>query len=124
MNYLLVFLGAGLGGVGRYSIGVLMTRISALTAFPISTFLVNISGSFLMGLIMGYLTARTGLSSGWKLFLATGIMGGYTTFSSFSLETAMLIENGHIAYALGYVVFSVLLGLVAVFAGLYLMRLV
>lgn len=122
MSFLIVFLGAGLGGVARYSTGTAMTRLSALTSFPISTFTVNIAGSFLMGLVIGFLAMRNGLPDGWKLFLATGFMGGFTTFSSFSLETAQLIENGDFSTALIYVLSSVLLGIAALFAGLYLIR--
>lgn len=123
MHYVIVFIGAGLGGVARYGTGVAMTRLSALTSFPVSTFTVNIVGSFVMGLIMGFLATRTGLADGWKLFLATGIMGGFTTFSSFSLEAVQLIENGEVTTALFYVLSSVVLGLIALFSGLYLMRL-
>ena len=122
MSFLIVFFGAGLGGVARYSTGTVMTRLSALTSFPISTFTVNIAGSFLMGLVIGFLAMRNGLPDGWKLFLATGFMGGFTTFSSFSLETAQLIENGDFSTALIYVLSSVLLGITALFAGLYLIR--
>lgn len=123
MNYVIVFIGAGLGGLARYGTGITMARLSALTNFPVSTFTVNIVGSFVMGLIMGFLATRHGLSDGWKLFLATGMMGGFTTFSSFSLETVQLIENGEVTTALIYVLSSVILGLIALFSGLYLMRL-
>lgn len=123
MHYVIVFIGAGLGGVARYGTGVAMTRLSALTSFPVSTFTVNIVGSLVMGLIMGFLATRTGLADGWKLFLATGIMGGFTTFSSFSLEAVQLIENGEATTALFYILSSVVLGLIALFSGLYLMRL-
>lgn len=128
MNFLIVFLGAGIGGAARYGTGLLFSRYAAFTTFPISTFTVNIVGSLLMGLIIGFFTARSGqdviLSNSWKLFLTTGIMGGFTTFSAFSLETVLLIESGAIGTALAYILASVILGATALLAGLYLMRLI
>ncbi|MBX8783248.1 fluoride efflux transporter CrcB [Ochrobactrum sp. GRS2] len=124
MNFLIVFLGAGIGGAARYGTGLLLSRFSALTMFPLSTFAVNITGSLLMGLIIGYFSARGGLAESWKLLLTTGIMGGFTTFSAFSLETVLLMENGNIGTALVYILCSVILGVAALMAGLYLMRLI
>jgi CrcB protein len=128
MKFLIVFLGAGIGGAARYGTGLLFARFAALTVFPISTFIVNIVGSLLMGLIIGFFTTRGGqeavLSDSWKLFLTTGIMGGFTTFSTFSLETVLLMENGDIGTALVYILSSVILGATALLAGLYLMRLI
>lgn len=121
MNFLIVFLGAGIGGAARYGTGLLLSRFSALTMFPLSTFAVNITGSLLMGLIIGYFSARGGLEESWKLFLTTGIMGGFTTFSAFSLETVLLMESGYIGTALAYILSSVILGVAALMAGLYLM---
>ncbi|UCA47350.1 fluoride efflux transporter CrcB [Pseudochrobactrum sp. XF203] len=123
MNFLIVFLGAGIGGAARYGTGLLLSRFSALTMFPLSTFAVNITGSLLMGLIIGYFSARGGLAESWKLLLTTGIMGGFTTFSAFSLETVLLMESGNIGTALVYILSSVILGAAALMAGLYLMRL-
>lgn len=124
MNFLIVFLGAGIGGAARYGTNQLLSRFAALTAFPVSTFAVNIVGSFLMGLIIGYFSARGNLADSWKLFLTTGIMGGFTTFSAFSLETVLLMESGALVTALFYAVASVILGAAALMAGLYLMRLI
>lgn len=128
MNFLIVFLGAGLGGAARYGTGLLLSRFAALTTFPVNTFTVNIAGSLLMGLIIGFFSMRSGqggdLPDGWKLFLTTGIMGGFTTFSAFSLETVLLFENGNPGTALIYIVSSVILSTGALMAGLYLMRLV
>lgn len=123
MHYLIVFLGAGLGGVARYSSGLLLARFSAFTIFPVSTFTVNIVGSLLMGLIAGWFSMRHGMPEGWRLFLTTGVLGGFTTFSAFSLETVQLIENGNLAIAFIYIILSVLLGSGALLSGLYLMRL-
>lgn len=124
MKFLFVFLGAGLGGAARYSVSVLLARSAVVTIFPLSTFIVNILGSLLMGMVIGYFSARGGLAENWKLFLTTGIMGGFTTFSAFSLETVLLIENGNFSIAALYVLLSVILGVAALTAGLYLMRLI
>ncbi|WP_421091306.1 fluoride efflux transporter CrcB [Pseudochrobactrum sp. MP213Fo] len=127
MNFLIVFLGAGLGGAARYAVSVLLARFTGFTVFPVATFTVNIIGSLLMGLLIGYFAARSDmggvLAQNWKLFLTTGIMGGFTTFSAFSLETVLLLERGDGVTALVYVLSSVILGAAALLAGLYLMRL-
>lgn len=119
MNTLLVFLGAGLGGVARHGINLAAVRAGA--TFPWGTLFINVSGSLLMGLVTGWLAARGGLP-GAKLFVATGILGGYTTFSTFSLEAILLLERGDWAAFAGYVLGSVLLGLGALFLGLFAMR--
>ena len=77
------------------------------TAFPYHTFIINITGSIVMGLIAGYLAFKGEASQPWRLFLMTGILGGYTTFSAFSLDTALLYERGEIGLALFYVLGSV-----------------
>jgi len=121
MNYLLVFIGGGLGSSLRHTINVLSARALG-TAFPYHTFLVNISGSIVMGLIAGYLAFKGEPSQHWRLFLMTGILGGYTTFSAFSLDAALLYERGEIALALFYVLGSVAFSIAGLFAGLALMR--
>lgn len=123
MNFLIVFLGAGIGGAARYASGLLLMRIATLTMFPVATFTVNIIGSLLMGLFIGFFAMRNGVPDGWKLFLTTGIMGGFTTFSAFSLETVLLIERGDFTIAMLYVLSSVIIGVTALLAGLYLIRL-
>jgi fluoride exporter len=121
--YLLVFLGAGLGGCLRHTINLLAARLWG-TNFPWGTFVINISGSLVMGLIAGYLAFRSG--AGWtqhvRLFLLTGILGGYTTFSAFSLDSALLYERGELGLMAAYVGGSVLLALAGVFGGLALVR--
>ena len=121
--YLLVFVGAGLGGSLRHFLNITLSRAFG-TDFPWSTSFINVSGSLVMGLLTGWLAFRAG--GGWtqhtRLFLATGVLGGYTTFSTFSLETILLFESGKIAAALAYVVGSVLLGALSLWAGLALMR--
>lgn len=122
MNFLIVFLGAGLGGIARYAMTLLMMRFSALTIFPVATFTVNIVGSLLMGMLIGLFLMRHGVSDGWKLFFTTGLMGGFTTFSAFSLEVVGLLERGDFTTAIIYAVGSVVLGATALLAGLCLIR--
>ena len=92
------------------------------TAFPYGTFIINITGSTVMGLIAGYLAFKGEASQPWRLFLMTGILGGYTTFSAFSLDAALLYERGEIGLALFYVLGSVVFSIAGLFAGLALVR--
>ena len=87
MSYLLVFIGGGLGASLRHLINVSCARCLG-TGFPWGTFIINISGSTVMGLIAGYLAFKGEASQPWRLFLMTGILGGYTTFSAYSLDAA------------------------------------
>lgn len=113
----LVFLGAGVGGSLRYWIGL---AVAARTAgFPWGTFAINVTGSLLIGLAMGLIT-RAGGSEGWRLLLVVGVLGGYTTFSSFSYEILSLLRERNVMPALGYAVGSVVLGLLAAGVGLWL----
>jgi CrcB protein len=121
MNYLLVFVGGGLGASLRHTVNIGCARCMG-TAFPYGTFIINITGSIVMGLIAGYLAFKGEASQPWRLFLMTGILGGYTTFSAFSLDTALLYERGEIGLALFYVLGSVVLSIAGLFAGLALMR--
>ncbi|MEA2887857.1 MAG: fluoride exporter [Bradyrhizobium sp.] len=121
MNYLLVFLGGGLGSTLRHIINVASARAFG-TAFPYHTFIINITGSIVMGLIAGYLAFKGEASQPWRLFLMTGILGGYTTFSAFSLDAALLYERGEIGLALFYVLGSVVFSIAGLFAGLALVR--
>ncbi len=120
---LLVFLGAGLGGVLRHGVNLVSPRWFG-TGFPAGTLLINVLGSALMGVIAGWLAFKT--QAGWsqhaRLFLTTGILGGFTTFSAFSLDAVLLWERGEAGLAAAYVVGSVVLSLVALFAGLALVR--
>jgi CrcB protein len=120
-SYLLVFVGGGIGASLRHTVNMVSAR-GLGTAFPWGTFIINISGSLAMGLIAGYLAFKGGASQPWRLFLMTGILGGYTTFSAFSLDAALLYERGEIAAALFYVLGSVVLSIAGLFAGLALMR--
>jgi CrcB protein len=121
MNYVLVFIGGGLGATLRHFINIVSTR-SLGTAFPYHTFIINITGSTVMGLIAGYLAFKGDASQPWRLFLMTGILGGYTTFSAFSLDAALLYERGAIGLALFYVLGSVVFSIAGLFAGLALVR--
>jgi fluoride exporter len=121
MNYLIVFLGAGLGGAGRHGVNVLSARLFG-TGFPVGTLVVNVFGCLLMGLIAGVFAFRGHLPQEARLFLTTGILGGFTTFSAFSLDAALLWERGEAGLAALYVGASVVLSLAAVAAGLALSR--
>lgn len=119
--YLIVFLGAGIGGALRHGVNVWSARAFGLD-FPHGTFIVNIVGSLAMGLIAGYFMIKNGASQPWRLFLATGILGGFTTFSSFSLDIALLYERGEFAVLALYVSASVLVAVGGLFGGLWAMR--
>lgn len=121
MSYLLVFVGGGLGSVLRYALTMAAGKAFG-PHFPWGTFLINITGSTVMGLIAGYLAFKGETSQPWRIFLMTGILGGYTTFSAFSLDAAVLYERGEIALALAYVLGSVLMAIIGLFAGLALVR--
>jgi CrcB protein len=117
---LLVMLGGALGSGARYWTGRYMLHAFG-PDFPYGTLTVNWVGGLLMGLLAGVL-ARTSGAEGWRLFVGVGILGGFTTFSSFSLDTITLIERGQITVALGYVALSLLGSLAALWAGLSITR--
>jgi CrcB protein len=121
MSYLLVFLGGGLGAALRH--GVNRAVAAAGGGFPVGTLLVNVVGSLVMGLAAGWLLAR-----GWdehpaRLFIVTGVLGGFTTFSAFSHDAVMLWQRGATGAAAAYVAGSVVLAVLALLAGLALARL-
>ena len=121
MGYLIVFLGGGLGAAMRHGINLGIARLLG-TAFPYGTLLINITGSFIMGLVAAYFAFKGDASQHWRLFLTTGILGGYTTFSAFSLDVAVLYERGEIGAAALYVLGSVVISIIGLFAGLALVR--
>lgn len=115
-----VALGAAIGGAARFGVGVAVLRAVGPTAFPLGVMTANVLGSFAMGLLVVWL-ARQGFAA-WQPFLLTGVLGGFTTFSAFSLETVTLIERGQIGLAAAYVLGSVVLSVGALFAGLAIAR--
>lgn len=117
----LVFVGGGLGAVLRYGMSIGVTRLAG-TGFPFATLSINVFGSFLMGLVVAWFAFRGEGGQEWRLFLTTGVLGGYTTFSAFSLETALMIERRAYGTAAGYAGGSVLLSVTALFVGLMLAR--
>ena len=121
MLYLIVFLGAGIGGALRHGVNVGATRLFGF-GFPYGTLIVNVTGSFVMGLFAGYFAYRSGVPQHVRLFLTTGLLGGYTTFSTFSLDAALLIERHAYGAAAGYLVGSVAAGLAGLFFGLAVFR--
>ena len=121
MVYLIVFLGAGVGGALRHGVNVWAARLLGY-GFPFGTLIVNVGGSLAMGALAGYFAYRTGASQHVRLFLATGVLGGFTTFSAFSLDTALLVERHAYGQAAGYVLGSVAASILAVFVGLALFR--
>ena len=116
-----VALGAALGGVARYYLASAVQQRVGPT-FPWGTLVINVSGSLLLGVLMRYALATPSVSSELRVFLTTGFCGGYTTFSTYSYETATLLEDGQYTRAGSYALASVVLALVATFAGFILAR--
>ena len=121
IQFILVFLGGGIGAASRHAVNLVVGRVAGGT-FPWATFAINVSGSFLMGLLAGYFAFRPGIGQHLRLFLTTGILGGYTTFSAFSLDSVLLYERGELGLAALYVVLSVVLSVGGLAAGLALVR--
>ena len=121
MLYAIVFLGAGIGGALRHGFNVAAARLLGY-GFPFGTLIVNVAGSFLMGLLAGYFAFRPGIGQHMRLFLTTGLLGGFTTFSAFSLDAALLVERHQYGIAAGYMVGSVAASVSALFFGLAVFR--
>jgi len=119
--YLIVFLGAGIGGAARHGVNIAALRMLGV-GFPYGTLVVNVAGSLLMGLLAGWFACKGDPSQAWRLFLTTGILGGFTTFSTFSLDAILLCERGELGSAAVYVAASVGLALAGLFAGLLIIR--
>jgi CrcB protein len=121
VQVLLVALGGAIGSVFRYYVGVWSVRLVG-PAFPWGTLTVNVVGSFVIGVFAELIARKFGASTDLRLLLMTGLVGGFTTFSAFSLDTIGLLERGEAMTAIVYVVASVALSLVTVFAGLTVVR--
>lgn len=121
MKYFMVFIGGGAGAVCRFLISTVLQG-HGRWRFPAGTLTVNVIGSLLIGMVIGYLMARPEVSPLWKFLLVAGFLGGFTTFSSFSWETLGLLEKD-LSMGLLNIAANVLLCLAASFAGLYLIRL-
>lgn len=113
---LVVAIGGALGAVARYGIASLVT-LYWKGPLPLGTLIINISGSFVIGLLLPLYSDQSTVSPGWRLLLAVGFIGAYTTFATFELETLRLIETGRLFWAATYVASSVLCGLFAVLTG-------
>jgi len=122
---LLVALGGGTGAWLRHMTGrIFLAKLgpNLATAFPWSTLTCNVLGSLAMGLLVGWLARHGHGGEGWRLFLGVGLLGGFTTFSSFSLEFALLVERGAMGHAVFYAAVSMAGAIAGLFAGLTLMR--
>ena len=122
MGFVIVFFGAGLGGAARHGVNLLAGKLFG-TGFPVGTLSVNVLGCLAMGIIAEYWALKSGLSQPMRLFLTTGLLGGFTTFSAFSLDIALLWERGQVVATVVYAVASVLLSVAALVAGVGLVRL-
>ena len=122
----LVALGGAIGAMLRHNLGRFMTHLlgpSTVMAFPWATLAANVIGSLAMGLLAGWLARHGGAqATSYRLFLGVGLLGGFTTFSSFSLEMMLLIERGQPSLAFVYGAVSVLAGLTGLYIGLIVMR--
>ena len=117
-NILLVGLGGFIGSIARYKLGGWLLHLTVHEKFPYSTFAVNVFGCLIVGILAGLAEKHEFFGPGARLFLFTGLLGGFTTFSAFGLETMFLLRRGEPWVAALYVVASVLLGLVAVWVGI------
>ncbi len=120
--FLLVGAGGALGAMGRYGSGVIITRIMG-TTFPYGTLFSNITGSLIMGLFIGAMARFTPVwQADARLFFAVGLLGGFTTFSSFSLDVVLLVERGDTLAAVLYMIVSIIVSILALLGGLLLIR--
>jgi CrcB protein len=121
MGFLIVFLGGGIGAALRHGVNLTAARLIG-TAFPYATLFENVTGSLVMGLLAAYFAFKGDASQHWRLFFTTGILGGYTTFSAFSLDVVLHYERGELALTALYIGLSVALSIGGLFAGLALVR--
>jgi CrcB protein len=116
-NFLLVGIGGAIGSMLRYGSAILIGS----KTFPLATLLINIAGSFIIGIVIGLSLRNESFSNNWKTFLATGICGGFTTFSAFSLENMQLLESGKYFLCGLYIITSIILGIIGALIGYKLM---
>lgn len=119
--YLVIFIGAGIGGAARRGVNLAAVRLFG-AGFPFGTLAVNIVGSLIMGLLAEYFALKADPGQSWRLFLTTGVLGGFTTFSAFSLDAVLLYERGQLGIATSYVTASVALSIAGLLAGLFIVR--
>lgn len=122
-RFLLVACGGAIGAMARYGLGLVLGRLMPGSVWPWATFSANVLGGLLMGLLTGWLALKAGSGQEMiRLFAAVGVLGGFTTFSAFSLETALMLERREIVPAFSYVLASVVLAIAALFVGLMIAR--
>jgi CrcB protein len=119
---LLVFLGGGFGSVARYVLSSWLNKLE--TEIPYGTLLSNILGSLLVGVVLGYLAKTSNVSETQSLLLATGFCGGFTTFSTFAYENQVFLKNGDYISFFSYTIASLVVGILAIFLGLYISKLI
>ncbi len=120
-TYVIIFLGAGFGGTLRHWVNQISAQLFGV-GFPFGTLIVNVLGSLLMGIVISIFAFKGEFLQHSRLFLTTGVLGGFTTFSAYSLDVVMLYERGENMLALGYALASVTLSVGAVLAGMWLMK--
>jgi CrcB protein len=121
MRYVIVAIGGAAGAVARYAV-TLLVAIFWKRDFPLATLLINVSGSFILGLFATFAAERSIIDPAWRLLIATGFVGAYTTFSTFEYETQRLAESGAVAWGVVNVLTSVVAGFLAVQLGIVLAR--
>ena len=119
-NLLFVFIGGGFGSVLRFLIGKWLNNSEG--NFPLGTFVANVLGSLLIGVILGYVAKNDAISQNHTLLLATGFCGGFTTFSTFAYENQVFLKSGDFTSFAFYTIASFVVGFLAVFAGIYLVK--
>ena len=117
MQWLMIAIGGALGSVARFASVSYLTPLFNYR-FPFGTFVVNILGSLLIGIAYVVLVEKAALAAEWRLFFMTGILGGFTTFSAFSLEMLQMWQEGHVLISIAYATGSVMLGLLMAYAGM------
>lgn len=121
MQWLMIAIGGALGSVARFASVSYLTPLFNYR-FPFGTFIVNIVGSFLIGVAYVVLVEKAALPGEWRLFFMTGILGGFTTFSAFSLEMVQMWQEGHVLLSIAYATSSVVLGLLMAYVGMQLVQ--